>query len=72
MTKLPNLKDKVKLPFGHRKLDPTEKVELGDEFYSETFAHWYAVKDQHIGHVAKNNLFSRPEKKEEINQVAVE
>ena len=69
MTPLPKPKDKVKIPNGYRQLDSTEKVEPGDEFYSKTFADWYAVKDQHIGHRAKDDLFRRLEKIEEIHQV---
>jgi len=61
----------MKIPKGYHELSTTEKVEPGDEFYSKTFADWYAVKDAHIGHLAKAELFRRPEMKEEIDKVNV-
>jgi hypothetical protein len=65
-------KGKVKIPSHYRELGPTDRVEAGDEFYSKTFASWYAVKDEQIGHLAKGALFIRPEKKEEMNKVRVD
>jgi hypothetical protein len=72
MPKKAQQKDKVKIPSHYRELDPTDKVEAGDEFYSKTFAAWYAVKDEQIGRLAKGALFIRPEKKEEMNKVIVD
>jgi hypothetical protein len=63
-----NSTPKMKVASGFRELSPAENVEPGDEFYFKTFAGWYAVKDSHIGHPAKGELFRRPDKKEEINQ----
>jgi len=54
----------VTVPKGYRKLDPTEKVEPGDEFYSTTFNGWYPARDAHIGHAARAILFRRPVEKE--------